>query len=310
MTYSSFVPKKAGDASRRLSRPLQVYVDGGSSAVDHSEGQTETADLAGNSTTEGPSKFSKSAQMAALRRELGKRRGKSRWKNQQELMAALAVYHLGLDKAAMGLPAGRAGVLAQTSVRLGKATHFIEGDADGVVRSLLQDEAFHSKLRVLITESLEAKLVHVPGDTVGEDLSSGDSLANARARGLAGMRAELNSSENLSLRDAAAASGQSEKHVNSLRNGGRLYALVLDGATRHFRYPRWQFEADPRRLTPVLAALGAKGISCWAVHDFMKRPHSDLGQPPMHAILDTTVPVEVIIAAVHQRFNDSDQGAA
>lgn len=137
-----------------------------------------------------------------------------------------------------------------------------------------------------------------------------DPLAAARARGRDSMRALMDAPENLSLADAANAAHASERHINSLRKKHLLYALVLDGSNRGYRYPLWQFAADPRRLKPVLGALAAKDLSCWAIHEFMSRRHPDLKMPPRDAILDAAVDIKHVIAAVDQRFSDADQGAA
>jgi len=137
-----------------------------------------------------------------------------------------------------------------------------------------------------------------------------DPLAAARIRGRDSMRALMDAPENLALADAANSAHASERHINSLRKKHLLYALVLDGSNRGYRYPQWQFAADPRRLKPVLSALADKDLSCWAIHEFMCRRHPDLKMPPRDAILDAAVDIKHILAAVDQRFSDADQGAA
>jgi hypothetical protein len=137
-----------------------------------------------------------------------------------------------------------------------------------------------------------------------------DPLAAARARGAIHMKAELDRPDNLNLDAAAACSGSSTRHINQLRNEGKLYALVPEGTTRGFRYPSWQFDAERSRLTAVLRELHAHKLNCWAMHAFLTRPNEYLGQAPRDSILDPEVPLENILKAVDQRFGGADQGAS
>lgn len=178
------------------------------------------------------------------------------------------------------------------------------------VAKLMDNTLFKRKLYAMMEEFLAGSAefsAHVPSLPVADTSSA---LEQARARGAAGMHIELASPDNLPLSEAALKSKRSEKHVNNLRNAGRLYALVFEGSGRGFRYPSWQFNVNPVRLETVLAALSAKGVSCWAMHDFLMRPHADLGMSPRQAIVDDKFDIGRIVAAVHQRFDDADQGAA
>ncbi|WP_155835299.1 hypothetical protein [Herbaspirillum sp. RV1423] len=167
-------------------------------------------------------------------------------------------------------------------------------------------EEFVSHLAARVAELITSGGAQAPLAPAGEI----DSLAAARARGRDSMRALLDASENLSLAEAANAARASQRHINALRKKHLLYALVLDGSNRGYRYPQWQFAADPRRLQPVLALLAARDLSCWAIHEFMCRRHPDLKLPPKDAILDSAVDIKNVLAAVDQRFSDADQGAA
>lgn len=106
-----------------------------------------------------------------------------------------------------------------------------------------------------------------------------DPLSAARARGRDSMRAIMESPANFSLADAAKAAKASQRHINALRKKLHLYALVLDGSKRGYRYPQWQFAVNPRRLEAVLVALANKELSCWAIHEFMCLRHPDLKLP-------------------------------
>jgi len=149
----------------------------------------------------------------------------------------------------------------------------------------------------------------VDATKAGNATAPTDALAAARARGAATMRAELERSDNLTLEGAAALSGMSTRHINQLRNEGKLYALVLEGHSRGFRYPEWQFHAQHARLATVLGALHARKLHCWTIHDFLTKPSDHLGRAPRDGILDPEVPVENILQAVEGRFGDADQGA-
>lgn len=174
---------------------------------------------------------------------------------------------------------------------------------------MLRDEHLTHELVERIAAKLADKIA-AQSAAVSPVSSSVDALGAARQRGAAYMRSQLDDPANLSLASAAAKTGFSERHINEMRNQGRYYALVAEGSTRGYRYPAWQFDADVRRLESVIKALGHKPLSCWAVHDFLVRPHTDLARSPRECILDTTFPLERITAAVEQRFMDADQGAA
>lgn len=136
-----------------------------------------------------------------------------------------------------------------------------------------------------------------------------DPLAAARARGVTYMKAQLELPENINLDTAAQYSGLSGRHINELRQRGEFYALVLEGNTRGFRYPQWQFDAEFERLAPLMRALKQKSLSCWAIHDFLTRSNDDLGKSPKNAILDPNFPLRRIEQAIEKRFGNADQGA-
>jgi hypothetical protein len=182
---------------------------------------------------------------------------------------------------------------------------------------------------LLDSEALRAQIAELVNRTVNEIFSSAglgaapnqpsvgvastvpsDPLAAARARGVSYMKAQLELPENLNLDSAATYSGLSNRHINELRQKGDLYALVLEGNTRGYRYPQWQFDAERERLVPVLRSLHEKGLSCWAIHSFMMRVNEHLGRAPREGILDPDFPVDRITEAVGIRFSQADQGAA
>jgi hypothetical protein len=163
-----------------------------------------------------------------------------------------------------------------------------------------------------VAEALERwgqKLASTENATLSSAVASSDPLAAARARGVAYMKAQLELPENLNLDAAAKYAGLSGRHINELRQRGELYALVLDGHTRGFRYPQWQFDAQFQRLARLIKMLNQKAVSCWAIHDFLTRSNDDLGRSPKDAILDAGFPLERIEQAIEKRFGSADQGA-
>jgi hypothetical protein len=131
----------------------------------------------------------------------------------------------------------------------------------------------------------------------------------ARERGANYARAQYDDPNNLSLLEAGKHAGLAVRIINERRNAGRYYALALDGKSRGFRYPSWQFDAESTRLTPVLDILREANASCWAIHHFMQIPDTQLdGLTPRDWILDATRDATRVINAARARFA-SDQGA-
>ena len=76
-------------------------------------------------------------------------------------------------------------------------------------------------------------------------------MSSARPRGATYARQQYDEPLNLLLADSAKLSGISDRVINERRNAGQYYALILDGNSRRFRYPSWQFDARPERLARV-----------------------------------------------------------
>lgn len=139
---------------------------------------------------------------------------------------------------------------------------------------------------------------------------SKDPLQAARDRGMNSAVQEWLKPENLTLRDAAIYAGRSDRMINEERQKGRLYALVVPGKERGFRYPMWQFQAEPDRLATALAPFIDANASCWVVHSFMQREEEPLDNlRPMDWVLDHRKPIDRLVRLVDARFN-GEQGAA
>lgn len=137
-----------------------------------------------------------------------------------------------------------------------------------------------------------------------------DPLAAAKSRGVSYMKTEFERADNLTLSAASEYSGRSDRMINLERNRGALYALILEGNTRGYRYPKWQFDVPSTRLRPVLDVLTPSSISCWSMHNFLTRPHAELdGRSPSAAIGDSDFPIERIVEVARHRV-DQQQGAS
>lgn len=135
-------------------------------------------------------------------------------------------------------------------------------------------------------------------------------LEVARQRGTSYMKSELDQPDNLTLGEASAYCGRSDRVVNEARQRGDYYALVLEGNSRGFRYPRWQFDAPQARLATVLRKLDAMQASCWAKHHFLTRPSPCLaGHIPRDILIDRDADLAAVCNAVDQHFT-GEQGAA
>lgn len=136
-----------------------------------------------------------------------------------------------------------------------------------------------------------------------------DPLASAKSRGTAYKKNELASPDNLNLVNASKYAGRADRVINMDRQRGRLYALVPEGNTRGYRYPKWQFDVPAARLRAVLEVLAPGSLSCWSLHSFLTRPHSDLdGKTPAAALADNTFDINRVIDVAMRRV-DPHQGA-
>jgi hypothetical protein len=137
-----------------------------------------------------------------------------------------------------------------------------------------------------------------------------DPLAAAKARGASYKTNELANPDNLNLVNASKYAGRSDRVINMERKRGWLYALVPEGNTRGYRYPKWQFDVPASRLRAILDILTPSSLSCWSLHNFLTRPHSDLdGKSPSAALADSTFAIERIIDVARRRV-DLQQGAS
>ncbi|MES2760139.1 MAG: hypothetical protein V4693_22415 [Pseudomonadota bacterium] len=159
-----------------------------------------------------------------------------------------------------------------------------------------------STLEQMINKAVEEKLA--------ERLNPpSEAVAAARERGAAWKRTEYANPGNLSLEQASEHVGLSTRVINERRNDGRYYALLAEGQTRGFRFPRWQFDVPEQRLQSVLAIARAAGSTAWGIHVFMISPSSLLdGAAPRDWISDAAQDLERVAVLARNRFH-GDQGA-
>lgn len=180
------------------------------------------------------------------------------------------------------------------------------------VRSLAERRGLQSGPEALKHGAADIdKWLRAAAEALGElGVPVSDPLQAARDRGRHQALAELQSPDNLTLRDASIYSGRSDGAINEARLKGRLYALVPPGKQRGLRYPQWQFDAEPERLAAVLSPFVKANASCWVVHNFMQNPLDSLGgASPMEWILDASKPIASVVQVALARYS-ADQGAA
>ncbi|WP_147297845.1 hypothetical protein [Trinickia dinghuensis] len=138
---------------------------------------------------------------------------------------------------------------------------------------------------------------------------TGDPLAAARARGRRFALEMYDSPDNLGLLEARDYAGRNERSINEERQKGALYALLPPGKTRGFRYPKWQFDAEPDRLKAALRPFVDAKSNCWVIHSFMVSKRDALrGRSPREIVLDVKEDVNhVVDLAVRDLVGD--QGA-
>lgn len=137
-----------------------------------------------------------------------------------------------------------------------------------------------------------------------------DPLATARARGQLYAAKTYESAENLTLLDAKSYAGRNERTINEERQRGDLYALLPVGKTRGFRYPMWQFEAEPDRLRTALRPFVDAESSCWVIHSFFERKRDVLGgRSPAEVVLDSSSDIQTVVDLAHRELA-GEQGAA
>ena len=79
----------------------------------------------------------------------------------------------------------------------------------------------------------------------------------------------------LTAREFGPLVGMSHETVNQKRRSGEL--LGLQGATRGYRFPRWQITEEGLPLPGLATLSGILGGGPWTVYRFLSSPHNELG---------------------------------
>lgn len=176
-----------------------------------------------------------------------------------------------------------------------------ETTTPGTAPASVGDFVQKKDLERLINDIVDQRIEKIINTVMGTAIAP---FPAARARGVAYVKAELEKPDNLSLKDAGAYAGRSDRAINEARQRGALYALIQEGKTRGFRYPSWQFDVDGARLAKALQALDGFGVSCWIKHNFLLGESDHLaGRSPKDIISDPNAEIETVINAARARFS-------
>jgi len=100
-------------------------------------------------------------------------------------------------------------------------------------------------------------------------------LAAAKARGQAKVTDILKGEDMLGAREFGPLIGASHETVNVKRKKGEV--LGLEGATRGFKYPRWQVTDAGLPLPGLPDLFEVLGEQPWTVYRFLRTAHAELG---------------------------------
>lgn len=100
-------------------------------------------------------------------------------------------------------------------------------------------------------------------------------IARAKGRGAAKIADILKGGDMLTAETFGDLIGTSHTTVNAKRTRHEL--LGLAGATRGFRYPRWQLTTDHMPLPGLAQLFEALGDQPWTVYRFLRTAHAELG---------------------------------
>jgi hypothetical protein len=135
-------------------------------------------------------------------------------------------------------------------------------------------------------------------------------LETARARGRRFALDEYESPENLAIVEACEYATRDERTISEQHQRGELYALLPPGKAGGFRYPKWQFDADPERLAAVLRQFAVATANAWVIHSFMLRQRNELGgKSPADVILDNTTSLASVVDLINRDLM-GEQGAS
>jgi len=180
--------------------------------------------------------------------------------------------HSGDDVTEVRVTKARYGRIANEKAALSKV---IAGYADTAAKAKRTGKVFV----VTFTVSPNGK-IEVVRETPTEKPAAGGSpldaaLARAKGRGATKTAEILKGAEMLTAHEFGELIGTTHTTVNAKRKGHEV--LALQGATRGFRYPRWQITQDHLPLPGLVQLFDALGDQPWAVYRFLRAAHAELG---------------------------------
>jgi hypothetical protein len=141
--------------------------------------------------------------------------------------------------------------------------------ADAAAKAKRTGKSYAITFRVMPDGKVESIAETQTGDPL--DIA----LAAAKARGQAKVADVLKSADMLTAREFASLIGASHETVNVKRKKGGV--LGLEGATRGFRYPRWQVTDAGLPLPGLPKLFAVLGEQPWTLYRFLRTAHAELG---------------------------------
>ncbi|CAG9219335.1 hypothetical protein BCAR13_410048 [Paraburkholderia caribensis] len=118
---------------------------------------------------------------------------------------------------------------------------------------------------------------------------------------------EYGNPQNLTLSQAGDYARLNPKAIRAREIANQLYALPDPTRTGKWRYPQWQFDAQPLRLACILQMFSQ--TNRWVLHSFMVNRRNMLnGKSPTEAILDESTDIQRVVTLA-QMILTGEQGA-
>jgi len=180
--------------------------------------------------------------------------------------------HSGGDVTEVPVTKVRYGRIANKKAALSKV---IAGYADTAAKAKRTGKVFVVTYAVSPNGKIEV-VREAPSETPAAGGSPLDAaLARAKGRGATKVAEILKGADMLTAQEFGALIGTTHTTVNAKRKGHEV--LALQGATRGFRYPRWQITPEHLPLPGLAQLFEALGDQPWTVYRFLRAAHAELG---------------------------------
>jgi len=179
--------------------------------------------------------------------------------------------HSGDDVTEVPVTKVRYGRIANKKAALGKV---IAKYADTAAKAKRTGKVFIVTYRVSPNGKIEV-VREAPAEKPAADSSLDAAIARAKGRGATKIADILKGADMLTAHDFGELIGTTHTTVNAKR---KLHEVLgLEGATRGFRYPRWQITNDHLPLPGLVQVFAALGNQPWTVYRFLRTAHAELG---------------------------------